>query len=408
MDVLHCDLNNFYASVEQVVNPELRCKYLAVSGNPETRSGIILAKNTAAKNMGVQTGEPIWQAKQKCPELVCVPPHFEYYVHYSKRVREIYERYTDKVEGFGLDECWLDVTHSKIFGTPTEIAEKIRKEVKQKTGLTVSVGVSFTKTFAKLGSDLKKPDATTVISRDNYRDIVWRLPVNAMLNVGRHTEYKLNAMGIYTLGDLANASLLALKKKFGIVGEKLYCAARGEDVEEVSEYNEQREIKSVGHGTTTLRDVMNYSDADKVIFVLSDMVATRLRRYGLQGEVVSLDIRRNDLTHESRQHKIRATQVADDIYHTATKLLREMWRESTFDKPLRSLSVRMSSLGEVCQGYQLSLFDEHGEKDMQLEYSLDKIRKKFGFKAITRASLLDNDLVSDKFFGEEDLLPFKR
>lgn len=408
MDVLHCDLNNFYASVEQVVNPQLKCKYLAVSGNPETRSGIVLAKNTAAKLLGVQTGEPIWQAKQKCPELVCVLPHFDYYVHYSKRVREICERYTDRVEGFGLDECWLDVTHSKIFGTPFEIAEKIRQHVKDETGLTVSVGVSFTKTFAKLGSDLKKPDATTVISRDNYRDVVWRLPVNAMLNVGKHTEYKLNGMGIYTLGDLANASLIALKKKFGIVGEKLYRAARGEDEEEVREYDEQREIKSVGHGTTTLRDVTTYADADKVIFFLSDMVATRLRRYGLQGQVVSLDIRRNDLTHESKQHKVRSTHIANDIYCTATKLLREMWREATFDKPLRSLTVRASSLTQVCQGYQLSLFDQRSEKDMQLEYSLDKIRKKFGFKSITRASLLHNDLVSDKLFGDEDLLPFKR
>lgn len=408
MDVLHCDLNNFYASVEQVVNPQLKCKYLAVSGNPETRSGIVLAKNTAAKLLGVQTGEPIWQAKQKCPELVCVLPHFDYYVHYSKRVREICERYTDRVEGFGLDECWLDVTHSKIFGTPFEIAEKIRQHVKDETGLTVSVGVSFTKTFAKLGSDLKKPNATTVISRDNYRDVVWCLPVNAMLNVGKHTEYKLNGMGIYTLGDLANASLIALKKKFGIVGEKLYRAARGEDEEEVHEYDEQREIKSVGHGTTTLRDVTTYADADKVIFFLSDMVATRLRRYGLQGQVVSLDIRRNDLTHESKQHKVRSTHIANDIYRTATKLLREMWREATFDKPLRSLTVRASSLTQVCQGYQLSLFDQRSEKDMQLEYSLDKIRKKFGFKSITRASLLHNDLVSDKLFSDEDLLPFKR
>lgn len=408
MDVLHCDLNNFYASVEQVVNPELKCKYLAVSGNPETRSGIILAKNTAAKQMGVQTGEPIWQAKQKCPLLVCVPPHFEYYVHYSKRVREIYERYTDRVEGFGLDECWLDVTHSKIFGTPFEIAEKIRHDVKKETGLTISVGVSFTKTFAKLGSDLKKPDATTVISRDNYKDFVWPLPVREMLYVGRHTQDKLQQMGIYTLGDLANASLLALKKKFGVVGEKLYRAARGEDEEEVREHNEQREIKSVSHGTTTLRDVTTYADADKVIFFLSEMVATRLRRYGLQGQVVGLDIRRNDLTHESKQHRVRATQVTDDIYHTCTKLLRQMWRESTFDKPLRSLSVHVSSLCEVYEGYQLSLFDERGEKDLQLEYSLDKIRHKFGFKAITRASLLDNDLVSDKLFSDEDLLPFKR
>lgn len=407
MDILHCDLNNFYASVEQTLNPELQGKYVAVSGNPKARSGIILAKNTAAKKMGVQTGEAIWQAKQKCPELICVLPRFEYYVHFSKRVREIYERYTDKVEGFGLDECWLDVTHSKIFGTPFEIAEKIRSDVKRETGLTISVGVSFTKTFAKLGSDLKKPDATTVISRDNYKELVWKLPVSDMLLIGKHTAAKLNEMGVFTLGQLANASLLALKKRFGVVGERMYRAARGEDEEEVREVGNAREIKSVSHGTTTLRDMVTYDDAYKVIFFLSDMVATRLRRYGYVGEVVHLDIRRNDLAREGKQRKVTATNVCDDIYHTAAKLLRDIWRGDK-DRPLRSLTVSVAGLYEVYLGAQASLFDERDEKDEQLEYSVDKIRKKYGFNAITRASVLDNDLLSDKLFGEEDLLPFKR
>ncbi len=407
MDILHCDLNNFYASVEQTLNPELQGKYIAVSGNPETRSGVILAKNTAAKQMGVLTGEPIWQAKQKCPELICVPPHFEYYVHYSKRVRAIYERYTDKVEGFGLDECWLDVTHSKIFGTPYEIAEKIRAEVKAETGLTISVGVSFTKTFAKLGSDLKKPDATTVISRENYKQVVWTLPVREMLLIGKHTEDKLNEMGIFTLGDLANGSVVALKKRFGIVGERLYRAARGEDEEEVREAHTERDIKSVSHGTTTLRDMVTYEDANKVIFYLSDMVATRLRRYGYVGEVVHLYIRRNDLTYEGKQRKISATHIADDIYHAALELLKSLWRGEA-DKPLRSLTVGVSGLYEVYLGAQMSLFDERKDKNEQLEYYLDRIRKKYGFNAITRAGILDNDLLSNKLFSEEDLLPFKR
>ena len=407
MDVLHCDLNNFYASVEQTLNPELKGKYIAVSGNPLARSGIILAKNTAAKQMGVQTGEPIWQAKQKCPELVCVLPHFEYYVHFSKRVREIYERYTDRVEGFGLDECWLDVTHSKIFGTPFEIAEKIRAEVKRETGLTISVGVSFTKTFAKLGSDLKKPDATTVISRDNYREVVWKLPVADMLLIGKRTAAKLNEMGIYTLGDLANGSVVALKKRFGIVGERLYKSARGEDEDEVRNASAEREIKSVSHGTTALRDMITYADADKVIFYLSDMVATRLRRYGYIGDVVHLYIRYNDLTHEGKQHKKKATNVCDDIYRTASKLLRDIWKGKA-DKPLRSLTVSVAGLYEVYLGAQTSLFDVIDGKDEQLEYSIDRIRKKYGFNAITRASILDNDLLSNKLFSEEDLLPFKR
>ncbi len=407
MDVLHCDLNNFYASVEQVLNPDLKGKFVAVSGNPETRSGIILAKNTAAKQMGVKTGEAIWQAKQKCPQLICVLPHFDYYVHFSQRVRAIYERYTDRVEGFGLDECWLDVTHSKMFGTPFQIAEKIRDDVRRETGLTISVGVSFNKTFAKLGSDLKKPDATTVISRENFKDVVWPLAVSEMLMVGPHTAQKLNEMGVYTLGDLANASSVALQKRFGVVGERLRTCAAGGDCDPVREVGVEREIKSVSHGTTTLRDMRTYADAEVVISVLSEMVATRLRRYGYVGSVVHLDVRRNNLTHESKQTTIAPTCVSKDIFTVAARLLRLVWAGEK-DIPLRSLTVSVSKLQESSAGIQASLFQADGEKQRQLEFSVDKIRKKFGFDAITKANQLNNDLVQKGMMAEEDLLPFKR
>ncbi len=407
MDVLHCDLNNFYASVEQVLNPDLKGKFVAVSGNPETRSGIILAKNTAAKQMGVKTGEAIWQAKQKCPQLICVPPHFDYYVHFSQRVRAIYERYTDRVEGFGLDECWLDVTHSKMFGTPFQIAEKIRADVRKETGLTISVGVSFNKTFAKLGSDLKKPDATTVISGENFKDVVWPLAVSEMLMVGPHTAQKLNEMGVYTLGDLANASSVALQKRFGVVGERLKTCAAGGDCDPVREAGVEREIKSVSHGTTTLRDMRTYADAEVVISVLSEMVATRLRRYGYVGSVVHLDVRRNNLTHESKQTTVAPTCVSKDIFTVAARLLRLVWAGET-DLPLRSLTVAVSKLQEASAGIQASLFQADNEKQKQLEFSVDKIRKKFGFAAITKANQLNNDLVQKGMMAEEDLLPFKR
>ena len=407
MDVLHCDLNNFYASVEQTIDPTLVGKAIAVSGNPKTRSGIILAKNSLAKSMGVQTGEAIWQAKKKCPNLVCVPPHFEYYVHYSKAVRKIYEQYTDKVEGFGLDECWLDVTHCKIFGTPFEIAEKIRHQVRAETGLTISVGVSFTKTFAKLGSDLKKPDATTEINRQNYKDIVWNLPVEDMLFIGRQTKTKLNRMGIFNLGQLANASTEALTKAFGVIGERMQRSAKGEDEEPVRNCDVQREIKSVSHGITTLRDMQTFQDAHQVIEFLSDMVATRLRRYGFFGNIVHLDIRRNNLTHESRQCHLPQTNNSADIYRMACLLLAEMWKASD-DLPLRSLSVSMGGLCDVGGMAQLGIFDEMDERALQLEFSVDQIRKKFGYNAIKKASLLACDLVTDKMFSEEDLLPFKR
>ena len=407
MDILHCDLNNFYASVEQVLNPELIGKFVAVSGNPATRSGIILAKNTAAKACGVKTGEAIWQAKQKCPQLVCVPPHFDAYVHYSKRVREIYEQYTDKVEGFGLDECWLDVTHSKIFGAPFEIAERLRREVREKTGLTISVGVSFTKTFAKLGSDMKKPDATTVITQGNFRQVVWPLDVGEMLYVGPRIKKKLNAMGIVTLGDLANANTTALTRAFGVVGERMQNCALGQDNDQVAECSSERDIKSVSHGTTTLRDMETYKDAEVVISILSEMVATRLRRYGYVGNVVHLDIRRNDLSHESKQQSVHPTFVAADICQTAVKLLHCIWKGSA-DLPLRSLTVGVAGLSPVSSGIQMSLFDEKEEKQQQLEFYVDQIRHKYGFGVITKASALDNDLVSKGMSSEEDLLPFKR
>ncbi|MCM1290198.1 MAG: hypothetical protein NC183_06110 [Corallococcus sp.] len=400
-------MNNFYASVEQVLNPDLNGKFIAVSGNPAARSGVILAKNTAAKQCGVKTGEVIWQAKQKCPQLVCVPPHFDAYVHYSKRVRQIYEQYTDKVEGFGLDECWLDVTHSKIFGTPFQIAERLRSEVRQKTGLTISVGVSFTKTFAKLGSDMKKPDAITVITRENFKDVVWPLDVSEMLYVGPRVKKKLNSIGIFNLGDLANANPTVLTQIFGIVGERMQACALGQDTEEVTECAAEREIKSVSHGTTTLRDMVNYHDAEIVISVLSEMVATRLRRYGYSGSVVHLDVRRNDLSHESKQQTVRPTIVAKDIYQTAVRLLRAVWRGES-DTPLRSLTVSVGNLAPVAYGVQASLFDDRDEKQQQLEFSVDQIRHKYGFGAITKAGTLANDLVDKGMSSEEDLLPFKR
>ena len=407
MDILHCDLNNFYASVEQVLNPELVGKFIAVSGNPATRSGIILAKNTLAKNCGVKTGEAIWQAKQKCPQLICVPPHFDAYAHYSKRVRQIYEQYTDKVEGFGLDECWLDVTHSKIFGTPLEIAEKLRNEVREKTGLTISVGVSFTKTFAKLGSDMKKPDATTVITQDNFREVVWPLDVGEMLYVGPRIKKKLNGIGIFTLGDLANANTQVLTRIFGVVGERMKNCALGLDNDQVAGCADERDVKSVSHGTTTLRDMVTYKDAEVVISILSDMVATRLRRYGYVGNVVYLDIRFNNLTHESKQQSVHPTFVSGEISQTAVKLLHSIWKGSA-DTPLRSLTVGVGGLMPSSSGVQTSLFDGHDEKQQQLEFYVDQIRHKYGFEVITKASTLNSDLVSKGMSSEDDLLPFKR
>lgn len=404
--ILHCDLNNFFAAVEQVVNPDINAKYIAVSGSTDTRHGIILAKNTAAKQMGVKTGQAIWQAKQLCPQLVCLAPHYEYYAHYSKLVREIYKQYTDMIESMGMDECWLDVTHSGCFGTAEQIADIIRNRVREELGLTISVGVSFNKVFAKLGSDMKKPDAVTVISADNYKQVVWTLPVSQMIGIGNKTEVALNAMGIYTLGQLAQADTNCLQRKFGIVGVRMQQCALGLDDEPVKNIETPRIAKSVGHGTTTLRDMTTFNDIDKVVTYLSDMVATRLRRYGMQGTVVHVNIRHNDLSVKGKQKTVKGTYVCKEISAAAMSLIKDIWHEGT-SLPLRSLTVSVSNLYNVCDE-QMSIWEIADEKAKRLEYSLDLIRKKYGYCAIKKACLLDNDLISDKFFIEEDVLPFKK
>ena len=206
--ILHCDLNCFYASVELLSHPDLRDVPMAVCGDPNSRHGIILAKNEPAKKFGIQTAETIWQAKKKCPDLVLLPPHHDLYREYSRKVNAIYDEYTDLVEPFGIDESWLDVTHTlHLFGGDARaLADALRERMKRQLGLTLSVGVSFNKVFAKLGSDYKKPDATTVISRENWKELVWPLQVGDLLYVGGAARKLLKQYGITTIGQLPPAS----------------------------------------------------------------------------------------------------------------------------------------------------------------------------------------------------------
>ena len=268
--ILHCDVNNFYASVECASRPELKGKPVAVSGNPKTRTGIILAKNDVAKSQGVKTGESIFEAKQKCPSLICLPPHFKLYEKISNKIISIYYNYTDTVESFGIDECWLDVTGSvNLFGSGKKIADSIRKEVLEKVGVTISVGVSFSKLFAKLGSDLKKPFATTVISRENFKEIVYPLPVNAVIGIGNRTLKKLEKMNILTLGDYVQIPDSILKKKFNIVALQLKQKLLGEFEEQVVDNSLRPEVKSVGNGTTTITDITKREDVFSLVQFLS-------------------------------------------------------------------------------------------------------------------------------------------
>lgn len=406
--ILHCDLNNFYASVEQKAHPEYDGMPLAVCGDPEVRHGIVLAKNMLAKQAGVTTGEAVWISKKKCPGIVFVPPHYDEYVKYSKQVFGIYTEFTDRVESFGLDECWLDVTGSlKLFGCDGKgLADRIRETVKERTGLTISVGVSFTKVLAKLGSDLKKPDATVVLDRAHYMDIIGGMAPSELIMIGKSTARKLELLGIRTIRALAAADRGMLREHFGVVADKMSDAARGIESEEVRLYYDKRTPKSVSHGTTTPRDITSEEDFKIVVYALAELVAMRLRRYGLSAEGIGLSVREaTTLHHKSAQCTLpSATCVASEIAERAIALLPKI---HAFPQPLRAVTVAATRLTDGSMT-QLSLFDgENDEKETNLGKSIDRIRGKYGYKAVKRGLMLKNDLATN-LHEDDDFLPFKR
>lgn len=401
--ILHCDLNNFYASVEQKLHPEYDGMPLAVCGNPEARHGIVLAKNQLAKKAGVKTGETLWSAKQKCPDIVFVPPHFDEYVKFSKQVFEIYTSFTDRVESFGIDECWLDVTGcERLFGNGKQIADTLRQKVKEQTGLTISVGVSFTKTLAKLGSDLKKPDATTVLDKENYMSVIGDMSPSELIMIGRHTSEKLDKMNIRTIRQLADADRETLRYKFGVIADNMINAAQGVETEEVKRYYDVRIPKSVSNGTTTPRDIKNLDEAKIVVYALSEMVALRLRQYNLVASGVGLSIKNPQLQWTSKQIPLTpASATSSAIAQKAIELLKQMHQ---FGTPLRAITVAAIRLSDK-NCLQLSLFDESENKNDKLEQSLDKIRTKYGYRAVQRGLLVGNDLTGN-LHEEDDFRPF--
>ncbi len=379
--ILHCDLNGFYASVECVLNPELRNVPMAVGGDEESRHGIILAKNELAKKFNIQTAETIWQAKKKCPNLVVVPPHHDLYHQYSKQVKDIYKRYTDYVESFGLDEAWLDVTGSKrLFGDGVKIANDLRRIVKEETGLTISVGVSFCKVFAKLGSDYKKPDATTVFSKENWKQFVFPLSVRELLYVGRSTANELEKLGIKTIGDLASFDENTLISHLGKSGSMLYRYANGLDRERVKSIYEKEEVKSVGNGMTFRHDLLGEEEVRGGIYALSDSIAARMRRKKLKCTTVQVVIKDPQFKTISRQQKLDApTYTSRDIRETAMEIVRKSWN---FNLPIRMMSVTGTNLvGEDAVYEQVSLFEENREHDKkveQFEKTVDSLKSRFG------------------------------
>ena len=395
--VLHIDCNKFYASVECLYRPELRDKPMAVGGDPENRHGIILTKNEIASKYGLTVGEPLWKARQKCPDLVVVPPNYPLYLRFSALARKIYEDYSEFIEPFGLDECWLDVTGNEKSGE--EIAHEIRKRVKSQLGITVSVGVSFNKVFAKLGSDYKKPDAVTVIDESNYKDIAWSLPCGDLLMVGRSAQKKLNAYGINTIGDLADTDVAVLKSLFGKNGEMLHSFANGTECSPVRHKDEISDVKSVGNSTTAPRDLVNEEDVKTVFRVLCESVSARLREKELKGRVVTIYVRDKELSSFSRQMKIPAnTDISTEIFYYAMKLFCTNY---FWNKPIRSLGVSVSDFDVTYEQFDFEKTVENREKQERLETAVDSLRRRFGNYCIGRACQLKDTELS-KFNPHEE------
>lgn len=391
--ILHCDCNNFYASVECVHHPEYKTVPMAVCGDPKSRHGIILAKNELAKAHGIKTAETIWQAQQKCPNLLLVPPHHDEYHRYSMKINALYQQYTDRVEPFGIDESWLDVTGSRLlFGSGKEIADRIRKEIREEFGLSVSVGVSFNKIFAKLGSDYKKPDATTVIDRANWKRILYPLPVTDLLFVGKSTASVLDTLAVRTIGDLAALDCDFLKRRLGKGGVQLWRYANGLDQSPVARYKDVLASipKSVGNGTTYAHDLVGIEELKPAVLSLCDEVSARMRRHGVKCHTLQLQIKSPDFKVIQRQRPLlRPTSAPKELCEAACSILKECWNETA---PVRMLTVTGTNLTSQEVGEQMSFlteFDEaRHEKLERLGSALDTVRGKYGYSAVSFGSLL--------------------
>ena len=389
--ILHCDMNNFYASVECMLNPTLRGHPVAVGGDVENRHGIILAKNYEAKKFGIQTGEALWQAKQKCPKLIIVPPHYEEYLKYSRLAHSIYSDYTDLIEPYGMDEVWMDVTGStKAFGSGEVIANTLRERIKYELGLTISVGVSFCKVFAKLGSDMKKPDAVTVIPKDSFRDIIWDLPASDMLGVGRSTEKFLSSYGIHTIGQLANAYPDLMQRKLGKNGMVLLAFANGEDRSKVAPQDYEPPMKSIGHGLTTMQDLENNAEVWNIMLALTQDIGHKLRVYNKNAAGVAIYIRYIvDKQIAGKQWQCQLPVRTHSAAIIAKEAYRLFERSYGWEYPIRSVTVRAINLCSQDLPEQLQFFSDAAtvERKEKLETVVEDIRRRFGKYAIQPACL---------------------
>lgn len=405
--IIHSDINHAYAQIEEMLNPALRNVPMAVGGSEEKRNGIILAKNDLAKTYHIQTGESLRDAYKKCKNLVIVHPQYEKYIYYTDKIKDIYRKYTDKVESFGLDEAWLDVTNSqRLFGNGVELASNIQEEVYRTMGITVSMGISYNKIFAKLGSDLKKKKGFVVIDETNYQDIVWPLPVEDLLMVGARTKAKCNEMNIYTIGDLANTPMSVLQRRFGKMGPLLWSFANGYDNSEVKDVLYQRSIKSIGNGKTAVRDIENMEQLYEFFRVLSESVAARLRASHKRGWVVSMYLRDTELKGFSRQIRLsQPTDLAKVILKNVMYLVR---KENLSEICFRGGGVSVSDLCDSQKFEQLDLFSNPNDlmKQRIEEELIETIRQKYGYKSCSYASVkVDADLCDFNPQGDHIIHP---
>ena len=376
--ILHIDVNNFFASIEIMLNPNLKGFPVAVCGSEYDRHGIVLAKSYEAKKFGVKTAETVWQAKKKCPNLIIVPPQYEEYKKYSKLIQNIYYSYTDQVEPFGLDECWLDVTGSlKLFGNVENIAEEIKERVKKEIGVTVSIGVSFTKTFAKLGSDLKKPDAITYISKENFKNIVWPLVTNEIIGVGNSTFKILEEMNLKTIGELANCDISLLEQKLGKHGRILWKRVNGIDDEIVDANIYTASPKSIGNGKTFRNDLTKINDIRSAFQNLTYEISNKLKKHRLEAKNIQIVIRDNQFNDKQLQCEL-PTITSSSLIITNTAM--DLFKKYKWNKPIRALTIRAINLIEEGTNDQISLFEEKDEyeKIKKIDKVMFEINNKFG------------------------------
>ena len=405
--IIHSDMNSCYASIECSLNPELKGKPVAVGGSVEDRHGIILAKTAEAKKFGVATGEAIWQAQRKCPGLIVVPPHFDIYAKYSALARDIYRRYTDKIEPMGLDEAWCDITGSiLLFGGVENITDGIREAFKSELGITVSIGVSYNKIFAKLGSDLAGIDEVVTITKDNYKDIVWPLSVESIMGVGRNTAKKLKGYGINTVGDLAKTDSKWLRLTFGVVGEDMWRYANGYDNSRVMPDGYEREVKSIGHGVTCREDLTDDEEVWLAFLQLSQDVSRRLKNEKLSATAVQISVRDTFLMTRQFQCETQyPTQSAMDISKTALRLFKENY---PWVSNVRALSVRAINLCDENAPIQLDLTGEYKNRDRQklIDDTTLALREKFGKDALFNCSTMLESKMPD-MQGKKSPLPIR-